>query len=284
MIEIIDFSHNEKGHNSLNNKKHSHNNCYEILFAYSGNGAVVVKNKLYHLKKNTIYFINGIETHCFVPKNDTPYIRSKIIIKSTYIDTISSIANCRDIINDLFFEDGGSCIEFDENQSMIINAEFLKIKNSIDAKDVYANINITLSLFKILTLSHSNKNSKMPTIKNNISEVLTYINENIHQKINLDELCAYIHCNKYYLCHLFKKETNMTINEYIVLQRLAIAKKMLLYTDEPLSNIALGCGFGSFSYFSKLFKERENITPRTFRQKYKTNKIEVNIDDVTPKS
>lgn len=269
MKEIKDFSYKEQGHNSLNNRKHSHNNCYEILFVNSGEGVVIVNNKLYPLKKGMLYFINGIETHCFVPKEDVQYVRSRIIIQAPFVDSISQITGFGDIVRDLFIRDGGCCIELDDNQAMTVGTEFLKMKTAYDTNDTYSLINITMALFKIMTFSHANKNSVIPTIKNKISEILTYINENIHKKINLDELCSYIHCNKYYLCHIFKKETNLTINEYIAMQRLTIAKKMLLYTDEPLSNIALECGFGSFSYFSKIFKERENISPRDFRQKYK---------------
>lgn len=268
-MEIVDFSYNEQGQNSLNNKKHSHNNSYEILFVYSGNGAVVVKNKLYPLKQNTIYFINGIETHCFIPKEDSPYIRSKIIIKAPFIDEISSIMGCRSVINDLFLEDGGYCIEFDKNQSFAVNTEFLKIKNALNEKSPYTDLEITMALFKILTISHSGKKSKTPALKNIISQILTYINDNISHKITLDDLCEYVHCNKYYLCHLFKKETNMTVNEYIILQRVALAKKMLLYTDKPMSDIALECGVGNFSYFGKIFKSNEGIAPREFRKKFK---------------
>ena len=278
MKEVIDFKYKEEGSNSLNNKKHSHNNCYEVLFVYSGNGVVIMNNKLYPLKKNTIYFINGIETHCFIPKDEVPYVRSRIIIQTPYLDSIAAITGCGNVVNDLFIKDRVCCIELDNNRSMSINDEFLKIKSSYEAENIYSSLNITMALFKILALSHANKIFKIHTIKDNISKIMAYINDNIHQKINLDELCGYIHFNKYYLCHFFKKETSMTINEYIVLQRLAIAKKMLLYTDELLSDIALKCGFSSFSYFSKIFKERENITPRKFRQKYKNSKTEINTE------
>ncbi len=273
MKDVVDFRFKEQGQNRLNNKKHSHNNCYEILFVYSGNGVVVLNDKLYPLKKNTIYFINGIETHCFVPKDDAPYVRSRIIIKTSLVNLMAKATDTLSVVNDLFLKDEIGCIEMDDNQAMNINAEFSKIKTALETNDAYTKIDVITALFKILCLSHSNKAFVMHSIKDGISETLKYINDNIHQKINLDDLCVHIHLNKYYLCHLFKKETNMTINEYIVLQRLAIAKKMLLYTDEQLSNIALKCGFSSFSYFSKIFKERENITPRLFRQKYKNKNI-----------
>lgn len=274
MERIIEVKFKELGHNSLNNKKHSHNDCYEILFVYSGDGVVIINNKLYPLKKNTIYFINGIENHCFVPKDDVPYIRSRIIIESPYIDSIANLTNSHNIIDDLFIKNKARCIELDNNKSIFIDDNFSAIKSAYESKNSYTDINITMALFKILTIAHSNKDSRVHTIKDNISKILTYISDNIHQKINLNDLCNHVHLSKYYLCHFFKSETNMTINEYIVLQRLSMAKKLLLYTDEPLSNISLNCGFSSFSYFSKIFKEREGVSPTMFRKKYKFNKSE----------
>ncbi len=284
MKQIVDFKYKEKGLNTLNNKNHSHHNCYEILFVYSGQGVVIINNKLYPLKKNTIYFINGIKTHSFAPKHDIPYVRSRVIIETPYINQISSHINCDKIINDLFVKDVICCIELDDAQSVIINAEFAKIKNEIEANNIYSSANITMSFFKLAILSHANKNNKIATIEDNLSRILAYINDKISEKISLDELCNYMHFNKHYLCHWFKKETNITISEYIVLQRLSNAKNMLLYTDEPISDIALKSGFSSFSYFSKIFKEKENISPYKFRRKYKIKEDKNNINNTFKKS
>lgn len=283
MKEILDFKYKEKGLNNLNNKNHSHNNSYEILFVYSGQGVVIINNKLYPLKKNTIYLINGIKTHSFVPKHDIPYVRSRIIIDTTYIDLISSYMKCDKIISDLFVKDMICCIELDDIQSVIINAEFSKMKKELETNDMYSRANITMSFFKLIILSHANKSLKIATIEDNISKILTYINDRIYQKISLDELSQYMHFNKHYLCHWFKKETNITINEYIALQRLSNAKKLLLYTDISISDIALKSGFSSFSYFSKIFKEKENISPYQFRKKYKIKKGKSDINSLTDK-
>jgi hypothetical protein len=42
MKEIVDFKYKEQGKDELNNKKHSHNNCYEMLQIWSGEGVVMV--------------------------------------------------------------------------------------------------------------------------------------------------------------------------------------------------------------------------------------------------
>ena len=271
MEELVDFSYRTQGKNKLSNKEHSHSSCYEILFVHSGEGTVLIRNKLYPLKKNTIYFINGNETHCFAPRETECYIRNIMVIQSSYVEKLAEFGGCSSVLSDLFLDEGGSCIELNDDQAMYLNSEFLNIKSFYEADDVYTRIHITLSLFQILTFAHSHRHLRAPSIKNSIAQMLTYINHNIHRKMDLDELSSHLHCNKYYLCHMFKKETDLTIHEYITLQRLAAAKKMLLYSEEPLSVIALECGFGSFSYFSKVFKEQEQETPSGFRNKYKKN-------------
>ena len=56
--------------------------------------------------------------------------------------------------------------------------------------------------------------------------------------------------------------------------RLLTAKKMLINTDDSITKISYECGFDNSSYFSKLFKRSEKISPREYR---KFNKKGVNL-------
>ena len=51
--------------------------------------------------------------------------------------------------------------------------------------------------------------------------------------------------------------------------RIQLAKRLLTDTDEPIGNIYIRCGFDSQSYFSKIFKQTEGMTPTEFRRNYK---------------
>jgi transcriptional regulator GlxA family with amidase domain len=44
-----------------------------------------------------------------------------------------------------------------------------------------------------------------------------------------------------------------------------MAKKLLVDTNGKISDIAVECGFGSASYFSKVFVKNEGITPAEYR-------------------
>jgi AraC-like DNA-binding protein len=65
----------------------------------------------------------------------------------------------------------------------------------------------------------------------------------------------------------FKKLHGMTVNNYIREQRLMAAKQFLTKSDLNMSEIADRIGISSKSYFSKIFRERFNISPKTFRLK-----------------
>lgn len=102
MKEIIDFKIKDKGEDNLIHKKHSHMASYEILFVHSGSGSIVVSDRIFHIIKGGIYFINGMETHCSVPEVTDEYCRDKIVISAEFVDNISKMMECEKIVKDLF--------------------------------------------------------------------------------------------------------------------------------------------------------------------------------------
>lgn len=67
----------------------------------------------------------------------------------------------------------------------------------------------------------------------------------------------------------FKFLYNRTVTEYIRHVRLETARDMLKTTDLNISQIVYSIGFSSRSYFSKIFKEKYNITPNQFKKRLK---------------
>ena len=268
MEEIHDFFYHLQGQNALNYHKHVHTNCYEILYVCSGDGIMMVKDKLYPLRQGTLYLINGMDLHCSTPQNAENYIRNTINISEKFVNTLAEHTGSTKLIEDLFLCDGGSCLQLEEQDAEIIDTEFIKIDENLKKPTAYSKLNISLSVFRIVQLAHASKNLHTTPISNQVSAVMDYINRNIEKKITLDTICKEVHISKFYLCHLFKDVTQMTIQDYILLRRLSIARKKLLYTQMSLSEISMTCGFSSFSYFSKVFKQYEGVSPSTFRKQH----------------
>ena len=71
----------------------------------------------------------------------------------------------------------------------------------------------------------------------------------------------------YYINRVVKSEIGKPLRAYIIDYRLERAKELLLSLDGNISEIALKTGFSSSSYFVKMFKEKERMTPLEYRKR-----------------
>ncbi|CAM3496311.1 helix-turn-helix domain-containing protein [Aequorivita lipolytica] len=94
-------------------------------------------------------------------------------------------------------------------------------------------------------------------IENNISQIPTV--ENLAREAGLN-------INK--LQEGFKKLYGSTVNNYVQKKRLDTAYSLLIQTDLSISEIVNAIGLSSKSYFSKIFKEKYDISPSHFRKKH----------------
>lgn len=101
-----------------------------------------------------------------------------------------------------------------------------------------------------------------------IAECLDYIYENLHTRITIDTLARQTHLSPSYLSRLFKKETSLTVTEYIRNKKLETAKTMLQYSDFSIAEISEILAFPSQSYFSEVFHKYVQTTPLDYRKKH----------------
>lgn len=92
-----------------------------------------------------------------------------------------------------------------------------------------------------------------------------YILKNYHRDLTLDEVSRSVHVSPYYFSKLFKDETGENYVEYLTKVRIRQAKVMLLDPSNSIKQICLSVGYGDPSYFSRIFKRYEGVTPSEFR-------------------
>ena len=95
--------------------------------------------------------------------------------------------------------------------------------------------------------------------------LMAYIEEHYAEEYTLEELALKFHIDSSYLSHLFVKRTGVSFSYFRNSIRIQHAKEMLLNTRKSVSEIALEVGYGSVSYFNRVFKEVVGITPLRFR-------------------
>lgn len=99
-----------------------------------------------------------------------------------------------------------------------------------------------------------------------VSKAIDYIMKNIYYDLSISELAREVSISKRKLAETFKKETGITIIDYIKRQKIKMAKDLLKHTQLSYSEISARLNFCSQSYFIKVFQEIEGITPKRFRE------------------
>jgi two-component system response regulator YesN len=101
--------------------------------------------------------------------------------------------------------------------------------------------------------------------KSIIEKSIRYIKLHIDQDIKREDVSAYVYLHPNSLTRIFKKETGLSITEYIINERIKIAKKLLENTDMTVSSIAIRVGYANFSHFAKTFRKHVGMNPIDFK-------------------
>jgi AraC-like DNA-binding protein/AmiR/NasT family two-component response regulator len=106
-------------------------------------------------------------------------------------------------------------------------------------------------------------------IKNEIpfilKKVIIYIDENINEKIEINDLAALTKWKSQYFQRLFSKYIGINPHEYIVKKKMQNAMNLIVDTEIPIKQISYELGFLSHSNFCINFKKITNNTPKKYR-------------------
>lgn len=96
-----------------------------------------------------------------------------------------------------------------------------------------------------------------------------YVSGHYREKIYLEDIAEALGISSSYLSRLFKKETGISLQDFINDVRVEKASNLLRYSEETLPGIAEYVNFPSQSYFGKIFKQKMKMTPKQYRELYK---------------
>ena len=110
-----------------------------------------------------------------------------------------------------------------------------------------------------------------------IEAVISYIENNLDGKIELDTVARYVHYSKYYIHRMFTKTVGMTIHDYVVRRQLTEAAKLLVFSTKPIIEIAFICGYESQPAFTVAFKAMYKITPAEYRERQEFYPLQLRV-------
>jgi len=99
-----------------------------------------------------------------------------------------------------------------------------------------------------------------------IQNALNYIEENLDKPIQLSDVARFIGVSEPYLSSFFKNSMNENFIPYVNRQKMKRAKQ-LLAEGRMVYQVSELLGYENTTYFSKVFKRVEGITPEQYRKK-----------------
>ncbi|WP_438431181.1 AraC family transcriptional regulator [Gorillibacterium sp. sgz500922] len=95
----------------------------------------------------------------------------------------------------------------------------------------------------------------------------SYIEEHAAGPLRLEEVAAHAGLSVTRAVHLFKQQQGLSILQYAGQIRLAMALRLMDSTNLTLEVIAEECGFGSYTYFHRVFREHYGVAPGQYRRR-----------------
>ncbi len=265
----MEFKYLINNHLQRNSKvpPHAHS-CYEFIYYLEADGKIQYDPKpanditnFLDFNKNFIDDIKELffhsQTFIIIPPS---ILHNEINYNKSNVVCIGFVPNKeeRDIINEYLLTS--------YNNSRGIDEYVNKIKEEFYAKKQYYDklINLLLNemLIHISRLSFDTNDS--------FSYILSYIDEYYMTDIKIEDLASQAGYSVSYFRARFQKKFGVSIKQYILNKRLEYAKSALVSSTASISDIATIIGFTDYFHFSSFFKKKTGLSPKEYRNKYKT--------------
>lgn len=237
-------------------------NYYEIELITESEGAMIIDDIRYNIKKNDIIFRKPGQT----TQGILPYKCYAIIFS---------------LINDEFNDKIEYTNEIIDSIPLVYNTKYPSrfipffetiIKEHINpstAADILFKINILQILYLIFIENSSpyiNNSVVNSGIRSTLKKALDYININWQKSFSIDDLANYSGLSKNHFIKVFASAIGKTPNNYLTDYRIQKSKEMLAMTHSTIIEIALKCGYENVPYFNFVFKKKTGMTPSEFRK------------------
>lgn len=243
---------------------------YEIILVTRGEVAATIGHRTYRLQRGSLVFVGRLESHSFLIQQ-VPYARylstfsSDRLLENIRENQLLSIFICRP-------ETFRHVIQLDEDTLDRVVPLFEQLTRE-SREDRPFSLSKCASLLNLLLIelyrydagafpAWSNSNAQTAVVA-----AQRYMVQNFCRPLPLEEVAAHTYVSPHTLSVTFGQMIGMPFKNYLILLRIAEAKRLLLSTDLPVADIAGRVGYGNVNNFIKIFRNRVGTTPLQYRHR-----------------
>jgi AraC-like DNA-binding protein len=132
-------------------------------------------------------------------------------------------------------------------------------------------VRILIGLARTVTDNKTPEQSGSVPLNKNFNEEIAsraeaFMRRNLHSKLTRDDVAAAVHLSESHLARIFRLTRQQTVIERLTDLRIKRAKQLLLESSMSITQVAFDVGYGSFSHFSKVFKNAVSLRPSDYRR------------------
>ena len=241
---------------------------YEIYLMERGSGLFSVGDHVFPLHKNDLIFLRTDQENRFEPAAEAGAYR---LIFVTFV--LRGSCPAKEEMDRRFRENGAFC--FTPEDPAPVSALLYSLQRAMSLRPAETQLELKLLLGRLsLRLQESasqQKDERGRVIPGRnaaayVDRTVAFLQEHYAEPLTLGEIAEEAGLNPRYLSTLFSRRTGRSIWDTLTLIRLDHARRLLLATDLPVTQIAMDTGFGDGAYFSRCFRRAEGLSPRAYRQ------------------
>jgi len=247
----------------------------EIVYVKSGAFSITINNENFLAQPETIFVINTGELHSMA-ENDGQTVFYSVVFYPELLDFDNKNPFQRSFLDPLKngslsltnkLDSESSCYSSVKKQfERIIEAENKPYFAAVQTVALYE---ILIALLESGEVTSSLENNQKAQKNDVIKKVISYIDENLAEKITLSDLANCANMSEKYFCSFFKKGAGCSPIEYINRVRVERACELMVRHNMSVTDAAFETGFESLSYFIRRFKKQMGLSPSEYKKNSK---------------
>lgn len=260
---------------SINNFQSQSHKVFKVTLILEGKGSLVIFDRVVSYKKGDVFLFGVNSPSVFLnsekEENEQEFRNPKTISLLCNQDKIeNSLENVHEAYRiKKLLEQIDYGIKASKACSKQLGVCLNKINNSKGVKKL-------LLFLKILHLISKDNGAKYLSSKAfpkrmnidvnaKITTVYSYIKENYHHKISLEQVAEKANMSPNAFCRFFKDKSKKTFSQYLIEIRIGNACALLYDQDITIENSCYSSGYNSLSNFHKHFKRVIGMSPSEYR-------------------
>ncbi|MBS6735956.1 MAG: helix-turn-helix domain-containing protein [Clostridiales bacterium] len=256
---------------------HDHN-YVEVFYVCQGAVTHRIDGEEVTVRRGELLFLNQYASHEILPAGRED-IAINLIVLPEFFDTAFSMIEKNNVLADFLAdslkEKNGTSryLYFQVSDNLQIQNLMENLIDSLLHKqgneEQINRHTMGLLFLHLMNAARSLKESTPNQYRNLLMmTTLRYIEEN-YRTGSLTQLCDMLNQSISGLSRMIRKSTGYTYKELLQRRRFRKAVELLVETELPVNDIVTAVGYENNSYFYRKFRERYQMTPNAYRERYR---------------